>query len=111
MFKSQAKANFNGKHNTQFYHDLREKIGLEDNNEFVSNFVIYSIISAANLKTINLNVSSFSIGVDTILRCRDKNYPMGVPIYNFWTQKLVNGTWEAYPENFLGTLAEFSKLP
>ena len=67
MFKSEVKANFNSKNNTEFFHMLRENISLEDNNEFVSNFVLYSIISAANLKTIDLNVSSFSIAVDAIL--------------------------------------------
>ena len=104
MFKSSARANFNGKHNTELFHLLREEVKMPDDNEFVSNFVLYSIITSANLQTINANVTSFSIGVDAILKCRDKNYVSGIPIYNFWEQKIENGTWEAYPTNFIETL-------
>lgn len=31
----------------------------------------------------------------------DKNTPNGIPVYNFWVQSKINGTWVATPRNLL----------
>lgn len=35
----------------------------------------------------------------------DKNTLDGVPVYNFWTQTNINGTWVATPNNLLNLVS------
>ena len=50
---------------------------------FVTNFVLHAIIESMELGAINVDVESVNEGVQAILSFKDKNFPEGIPIYNF----------------------------
>lgn len=55
----------------------------------------------SSISTSNLNGS-----VTAVISHQDKNLPVGSPIYNFWLQTNVNGTWSASPQNLAIPLGE-----
>jgi hypothetical protein len=52
------------------------------------------------------------MALEAISGFRDKNTEYGIPQYNFWPQRLVNGTWMAQPTNLLNVANMIpNKLP
>jgi hypothetical protein len=74
---------------------------------FVSNFVLLALFESEELGTVKLDETSLQEAVNAILTYRDKNFAEGIPVYKFWPQRYVNGTWEAYPPNLQEPLKYF----
>lgn len=111
LYQSHIHINFVDKKNT-YYSSLLRKSFLDDNNMFVTSFVLYSLIETAELETIQLDDHLISMSLETLATFRDKNTPYGVPQYNFWPQNFVNGTWIAQPVNLINIANMIpSKLP
>jgi len=60
-------------HNTWFYEQLRKDIKIVDNNMFVTNFVLYSILECYKLGTVEIHDKSFEHAYEAILKFIDKN--------------------------------------
>lgn len=86
------------KRNSYFDSLLRNHLTIDDKNMFVTNFILYSLLESINLGTIDYDKDSISKTVNALLQFRDKNSDDGVPIYNFWSQRLENNTWTSYPQ-------------
>lgn len=111
LYESHIRINFVDKKNT-YYTSLLRKNSLDDNNMFVTSFVLYSLIETAELETVRLDDHLISMSLETLATFRDKNTPYGVPQYNFWPQHFVNGTWIAQPVNLINIANMIpSKLP
>jgi len=111
LYQSHIHVNFVDKKNT-YYASLLRKASLDDNNMFVTSFVLYSLFETAELETIQLDHHLISMSLETLSTFRDKNTPYGVPQYNFWPQNYVNGTWIAQPINLINIANMIpSKLP
>lgn len=46
-----------------------------------------------------------------MLSFRDRNQPVGIPQYNFWPQKLINGTWSSFSTNLFRIIDLLPNLP
>lgn len=81
---------------------MRSKVLIiDDINMFVTSFVLLGQLEASELGTIAINDHMFSESLMALNEFRDKNSPPGIPKYIFWPQKLVNGTWSAFPINLV----------
>ncbi|KAL4512370.1 hypothetical protein ABPG72_005372 [Tetrahymena utriculariae] len=99
LYGSYIHGNIIDKDNSYLTHLIRTHFKCDDNNMFVSNFVLMALLDSYELRTIDLQLEEFEWTIDAILEFRDKNKEQGIPVYSFWSQKLINGTWGAAPSN------------
>jgi len=79
---------------------LRNLYHFPDNNGFVTLFVLQTLLESFELGTISLQDSQLVDSILAVIEHRDKNTPLGTPIYSFWNQKQTfDKAWQAYPEN------------
>ncbi len=75
---------------------LREYFAIPDSNMFVTCFVASAILEASGLDMIDItpdHAASLESALDAVISFRDKNRMDGIPVYVFWPQINVNGTW------------------
>eukprot|EP00164_Ancoracysta_twista_P001291 GFYU01001691.1.p1 GENE.GFYU01001691.1~~GFYU01001691.1.p1 ORF type:complete len:704 (+),score=245.11 GFYU01001691.1:142-2253(+) len=83
---------------------FRDSFHIPDNNMFVTQFVTSALLESVSLGAVEANdavVNAVDIAVEAFERHRDGNREEGVPVYAFWKQKLVNGTYVSAPENLV----------
>lgn len=94
---------------------LIRAFGLEDNNMFVTSFVLEALFEGMLLApdVAPPNDLSISDAVNAIFSLKDKNLPADVPVFGFWPQLLINSSnpnlppsWEQWPINLAGGAAE-----
>ena len=78
---------------------------------FVTNFVLYSLFECYSFQSVQLDYPSLENAIDALLSFKDKNVPQGQPIYTFWPQILINGTWTAQPQNLINLFDLYFLLP
>jgi hypothetical protein len=78
---------------------------------FVSSFVLYGLLEAQSLGTIQIDDHKFSSSLESITQFRDKNLPDGIPQYLFWPQTYVNGTWSAKSVNLIKVIDMSPSFP
>jgi len=115
IFPSDVKMNFNGKPDLTL---LRDVFAIFDNNMFVTNWIAEILLETYHLGTIpELQEETLLNALQPILASKDRNFQRGnltnYPIYIFWKQIEINGTWVAWPENLkhvMQSTEEFSKF-
>ena len=81
-------------------------------NNFVTNFAVFALLESYELGTIPINKDEIKIALDGLLDFKDKNYETTTPVYTFWKQINVNGTWEQCPDtmyNIISNIPTFSE--
>ncbi|KAL4426332.1 hypothetical protein ABPG74_011484 [Tetrahymena malaccensis] len=112
LYSSDIKLNFMDSSNSFFAHLLRESFSVYDNNMFVTNFVILGLLEASDLGQVQLDNKSIDEALDALLTFKDKNQKNNTtPVYNFWQQINVNGTWQSYPINLENVVDIYNSLP
>ena len=117
LYSSYIHLNFQDKQNSFLGKISRNYMAALDMNMFVTNFVLCSLIEsipyAPELSKENKSElkQSLSIALEALSQFRDKNYPEKVPIYNFWKQDLINGTWSQSPETMVNLVKSAPKVP
>jgi len=119
LFSSYIHLNFIDNENSQISNLFRNKLKALDMNMFVTNFVLCSLLEALPYTTAFLdeNVqkahlqSMIANALEALSEFRDKNYAANIPVYNFWRQQLVNGTWSQSPETMLNLIKIAPKFP
>lgn len=71
---------------------------------FATSFVLYSLLEASELGTIDLDHKAFRTSLKSLALFRDQYAEDGVPSYCFWAQKRLNGIWQAQSANLLEVL-------
>lgn len=91
---------------------LRRNFAIPDSNMFVTTFILSALLEAASLDAIELapDDQSFHLALDAVLSFKDKNRPAGVPVYSFWPQEKINGTWAANPVNLVAPSQYYDSL-
>jgi hypothetical protein len=110
LFKSSINQNFVDKDNKALAAALRQLVQIDDENMFVTNFVLYGLLEAESLCTLKTD-QRFNRSLQTIASFRDKNQPEGVPQYTFWPQKLINGTWSSVASNLFSFIDLMPAFP
>lgn len=118
LFSSYIHLNFIDNENSFIANLFRNKLDALDMNMFVTNFVLCSLLEAypfsADLQE-DKEKAHLQVMIGTALEAlsqfRDKNYSENIPIYNFWRQQLVNGTWSQAPETMLNLINSAPKIP
>lgn len=98
LYESVIKMNIIDKKNGELMTLFRRHANIPDKNMFVTNFILYSLLEAIDLNTVQYDAKVISKAMNAILEFRDKNKEDGVPVYNFWTQRFENNTWTSYPQ-------------
>ncbi|KAL4433134.1 hypothetical protein ABPG74_010829 [Tetrahymena malaccensis] len=111
IYNSEIKLNLIDQKNSYFTHLFRKKMGVVDNNMFVTNFILLGLIEASELGYLELDMETIEQNIEALLKFQDKNYASNVPIYNFWTQISVDGVWQSSPRNLEGIMNVYNKLP
>ena len=76
--------NFVDKHNGLMAESLRKNFKLDDSNMFVTSFVLYGLLEAQQLGTVDIDEHKFSESLMALIGFKDKNVKDGIPQYNFW---------------------------
>ena len=113
LFSSYIHLNFIDDENSFIGQISRNYLAALDMNMFVSNFVISSLLESFHYtselkdqKLLELK-KSISISLQALSQFRDRNQPIqNVPIYNFWRQKNINGTWSQSPDTMINNLPD-----
>lgn len=109
LFSSYIHLNFIDNENSFLGKISRNNLAALDMNMFVSNFVICSLLESFEFslgmqqkdEKLLIMRKSISEALEALLLFRDKNYADKIPIYNFWKQENVNGTWAQAPDTML----------
>ena len=79
---------------------IRQFSQITDMNNFVTNFVVMALLESYEHRGIKeLDMESLNDSLNALLDFHEHTYDANVPIYTFWRQINVNGTWTQYPEN------------
>lgn len=115
------KANIIDKENSNKEAFYRQKFNVDDNNMFVTNFVLMNLLETQDFGKIDLDEDSFLEALEAILTFKDKNFVFifannyikddDLPIFSFWPQKLINNTWSAEPQNLFQLIEQLPNLP
>jgi len=118
LYSSFIHLNFIDNENSFLGKISRNKLAALDMNNFVTNFVLCSLIEALpfddefnNETKLSQFKNSISIALEGLSQFRDKNYAENIPIYNFWKQENVNGTWAQAPETMLNLIKSAPHIP
>jgi hypothetical protein len=90
---------------------LRQRFKIDDENMFVTSFVLYGLLEAEQLGTLEADHHLYSRSLQTLASFRDKNQPFGVPQYTFWPQVPINGTWSSESVNLFALIDLIPNLP
>lgn len=111
LYSSFIHLNFIDVQNSFIANTFRNSFAAPDMNMFVTNFVLCTILEAfpyasetlpaAQRTLLRSQIANALVGISEF---RDKNYKEKVPVYNFWRQQLVNGTWSQSPETMLNLI-------
>ena len=104
LFQSNIHFNFVDKKNGVRTAALRQRFKIDDENMFVTSFVLYGLLQAEQLGTVEADHHLFSRSLQTLASFRDKNQPFGIPQYTFWPQELLNGTWSSASVNLFALI-------
>lgn len=107
LFSSSVHLNFNG--GPQFTL-LRRGISFPDDNMFVTNFVVTYLMEAEKLGSITVDPSIVSSAVDALLRHKSHDAAADIPVFAFWNEKLINGTYVSWPTNLCAPLDKISPV-
>lgn len=78
---------------------------------FVTSFVLFGLLEAQQLGTVNISEHKVSQSLEALNDFQDKNVQKGIPRYVFWEQSLINGTWCATPKNLLNAVKALPAFP
>ena len=79
---------------------LRNLYHFPDNNAFVTLFVLQALLESYELGAVSIEDSQLVDSILAVIEHRDKNTPIGTPIYSFWNQKRgSDSTYQSWPEN------------
>ena len=86
LYDSYVRFNFGSKHNDRLAQWFRENFHIYDNNQFVSTFVLFSILESYEYGMLDLDTDSVDSTVISLTdNFIDKNQPNpGTPAYTFW---------------------------
>ncbi len=109
LYSSFIHLNFIDKQNSLISDIFRDKFSALDMNMFVTNFIVCSLLEAIPFNSEFLNnkenlsnfKNSLTIALEGLSQFKDKNYNDTIPVYNFWKQDLLNGTWTQTPDTML----------
>eukprot|EP01016_Furgasonia_blochmanni_P052008 TRINITY_DN8250_c0_g1_i8.p1 TRINITY_DN8250_c0_g1~~TRINITY_DN8250_c0_g1_i8.p1 ORF type:complete len:654 (+),score=154.63 TRINITY_DN8250_c0_g1_i8:86-1963(+) len=111
LYHSYIKLNFNDEKASFHNNMLRHTFNVYDVNMFVSNFALLAILESSELGVLNPDKTAFTEAVKAIVTFKDKNHADGVPIYTFWPQQHINGTWKDVPKNIANMVNMFPDIP
>jgi hypothetical protein len=105
LYSSYIHLNFQDKDNSLFGKISRTDLAALDMNMFVTNFVLCSLIESlpfsSQLQKNDEFKSNLNIALEALNLFRDKNYIDSIPVYNFWKQENINGTWSQTPDTMV----------
>eukprot|EP00455_Lapot_gusevi_P005163 TRINITY_DN12172_c0_g1_i3.p1 TRINITY_DN12172_c0_g1~~TRINITY_DN12172_c0_g1_i3.p1 ORF type:complete len:643 (+),score=195.28 TRINITY_DN12172_c0_g1_i3:79-2007(+) len=97
LFPSWVHVNFPGNPAFKF---LRNNFKFFDNNMFVTGWVMEILLEAQLLGIVDLSSDDLMVSLEAMLQnFLDQHSPPDQPIYSFWKQVVINGTYAAWPEN------------
>lgn len=106
LYSSYVHVNFHGEPG---FTALRNGYKFPDDNGFVTIFVLQALVEAAELNP-EVDVKDYEMldSLDAILTHRDRNSPIGAPLYSFWNQRLNDkgNHYETFPVNIGIPLSE-----
>lgn len=107
LYKSFTKLNFSGNF---FLKNLRSLIGIDDNNMFVTTFIIRNYLELHEMNEVDVSKNEIKIALKNLASFRDKNFP-DLSFYGFWEQKEnEKKTFTQFPVNILKPLKAFFNL-
>jgi hypothetical protein len=69
-----VKANIIDKKNSWYETKIRDIFHIDDNNMFVTNFILITLLEAEKLGQITIDEDSFSLALSALLSYKDKNF-------------------------------------
>jgi hypothetical protein len=100
LYRSYIHVNVMDDYNTIISKSVREYAKIPDMNMFVTSFVVYALLETYSFDGIpELDVTSLQDALNGLLKFQDKNYNSTIPLYTFWKQIDINGTWSQHPDN------------
>eukprot|EP00906_Rhabdomonas_costata_P022301 RCo032227 len=96
LFESGVHLNFHGEPK---FVVARNILKVPDDNMFVTTFVVTFLLEAHSLSVIKLDRSVVNMAVEGILTHRSHMAAGNVPLFSFWNERKLNGSWVAYPTN------------
>jgi hypothetical protein len=105
LYSSYIHLNFQDNDNSFLGKVSRSYLAALDMNMFVTNFVLCSLIEALPFsKQLQENEEfkkNLQIALEALSLFKDRNYNENIPVYNFWKQENVNGTWSQTPDTMV----------
>ncbi len=95
LFQSDIHFNIVDKKNKATSAFIRQKGKIDDENMFVTSFVLYGLLEAEQMGTVQIDHHLFSRSLQTLGSFRDKNSKFGIPKYTFWPQANLDGVWSS----------------
>ena len=84
LFESTIHFNAVDKHNGLRAEAVRKNFKLDDSNMFVTSFVLFGLLEAQQLGTVDIDEHKFSESLMALVGFKDRNVQSGIPQYNFW---------------------------
>ena len=84
LYSSYIMGNIIGEKNSDLLAFLRTNLKCDDNNMFVTNFVLSALLDIHEMGMLDIEEKDLALGFGALLKFRDKNRPEGLPLYNFW---------------------------
>ena len=101
LYESFTKLNLSGNF---FFKFIRNIFGVDDNNMFVTTFIIRNYLELYNMNEINISKNEIKTALENISDFKDKNYP-DFSFYGFWEQKKnKKKTFSQHPSNILNPI-------